>query len=498
MIRSILSEFMLVFLCTNLFAQKKYDYNWFLATSFAPNDSTYGMSRIDFLNQPPLLSKVNNTTIDFWGTNVSWSNFQGNFKYFSNGCAVFNSNLDIMANGDSITPGFYHDSWCKYGYAVPQGAVLLPANDDSKQYLFHLRASEVTNSGYITHLYYSKIDLDSMGGLGKVVEKNVPLIIDSMCYGSFTAVKHANGKDWWLISPKNTSNGYFSILLDEDGPKLNGIQFIGTVQQPKDFGGQAAFSPDGRYYVRANGYSGIEVFEFNRCTGKLYNDKHITPPLPVEAFLGVAISPNSRFLYISSGGVLLQYDLESPDIANSHDTIGIYDGYKSWLPTIFYFMQLGPDGKIYMATGNGTNVMHVINDPDKKGVDCNFTQHSLKLPTYYSFSPPNFPNYRLGPASIGYCDSLALNTNNEYSHNDKLRIFPNPAISELSASLSNSMIKNVRIVNTLGKTVYFAQNYDYSMEVYIELSKIDQGIYFLQINDSNNSTYRAKFIKSGQ
>lgn len=40
------------------------------------------------------------------------------------------------------------------------------------------------------------------GGLGAVTEKNQVLLEDSLSVGKITAVRHANGRDWWVLMPQ--------------------------------------------------------------------------------------------------------------------------------------------------------------------------------------------------------------------------------------------------------------------------------------------------------
>jgi hypothetical protein len=72
-------------------------------------------------------------------------------------------------------------------------------------------------------------------------------------------------------------------------------------------------------------------------------------------------------------------------------------------------MQLGPDGKIYAACASGVKSFHVIHNPDEKGLNCDYQQHGVALPTYNAFSIPSFPNFRLGPLDGSSCDTLGLN-----------------------------------------------------------------------------------------
>ena len=98
------------------------------------------------------------------------------------------------------------------------------------------------------------------------------------------------------------------------------------------------------------------------------------------------------------------------DIQATKDTVAIYDGFTSPQPpfgTTFFLAQLAPNGKIYLNANNGGLHMHVINKPDQPGELCDFQQHGIELPTWNSFSMPNFPNYRLGPLFGSPCDTIS-------------------------------------------------------------------------------------------
>lgn len=126
-----------------------------------------------------------------------------------------------MENGGNLAPGQVHDEHCigptpSPGYSGgPQSCMALPAPNSSRYYyLFHFGKEYPENSLYSTTciMYYTKIDMQGNGGLGRVAEKNVPLVAscpsDLIWIGNLTAVKDANGRDWWGICPLFYGNGY--------------------------------------------------------------------------------------------------------------------------------------------------------------------------------------------------------------------------------------------------------------------------------------------------
>ena len=89
-----------------------------------------------------------------------------------------------MQNGDSIVgQGWFYE------------LVIVP--NPSGNNTFYLFSIGVTNSGD-SGLYYSVVDMNLNGGLGAVTQKNIrlqPFKIDD----GLTAIKHGNGRDWWLF-----------------------------------------------------------------------------------------------------------------------------------------------------------------------------------------------------------------------------------------------------------------------------------------------------------
>jgi DNA-binding beta-propeller fold protein YncE len=78
--------------------------------------------------------------------------------------------------------------------------------------------------------------------------------------------------------------------------------------------------------------------------------------------------------------------------------------------------------------------------------------------------------------------------------NNLLKIYPNPASSEISLEL-NSDLKNAElsVINILGERV-LTQYLGISQISSIDISSLTNGIYFIQIRD-NNKTFTQKFIK---
>lgn len=141
-----------------------------------------------------------------------------------------------MQNGDSLNIGDY----LSYGYdalAVPDGAVIIPVpGDPGKYYVFHINEDYVddlpfTNLLITTKLYCDEVDMSFDNGKGGVIngKKDVLILSDTLVNNGIEAVKHGNGKDWWLLCHKYGSNRYYTFLVDETGIHGPYTQDIGMV-----------------------------------------------------------------------------------------------------------------------------------------------------------------------------------------------------------------------------------------------------------------------------
>lgn len=388
-------------------AQDKNDYHWLLG--YDPNipQNFYGGSHIDFHTAPPAVSFFE-IPFDF-GANAAVSDKAGQLLFYTNGCKIVNREHKIMPNGEGISPGKTYNDYCDDGgYPSSQGTLILPSPKTGDKYLlFHVRISGFDILK--TDLLYSVVDMTLAGGMGDIGPVKNQIAVDDSLSDMLTAVRHGNGRDWWIIIPENISNGYYTLLLHPDGISGPFLQYAGTPWTYKNWSGQVAFSPDGNWYARANPYNELHLFRFDRCTGLLSDPHKIALPDPDLFACGVAFSPNSQRLYVSTGLLLYQFDLAQPDVEASRVVVGEYDGFTvTGLPSTFFQMMPAPNGKIYMTCTSTVNVLHVIHSPDSLGLTCDFRQHDLLLPTRSHWKTPNFPHFRLYDLPGSPCDTLGI------------------------------------------------------------------------------------------
>ncbi|MCC7244393.1 MAG: PKD domain-containing protein, partial [Saprospiraceae bacterium] len=409
--RAILTFSLLLLLSTHMLAQK-HD-NWWLigyggGTQTPLNDEN-GLAMFDFSD--PSNVKVlerQQYNMNFSTTAAVMSDSSGNLLFYSNGEKIYAKNHQLMQNGNGIinNPG-------GYGLIAPQGAIALPRPGHSGQYvLLNLEDNTPSPASVMGwKLYYCIIDMNLNNGLGSVVKKKQLIVQDSMDWGHLTAVKHANGRDWWFLEHKAYSDKFHVGLVTPDTILKIRTQTVDS-WFPKGWG-QSQFSPDGSKYISIKRDllytpSRIDLFDFDRCTGELSNQSTHFPAPDTSVYQGVAFSPDSRWLYVFNHLVVYKYDLHAPDVFATEEVIAEFDGFISGIyPNIFFLGQSGPDGRIYVGSVN-TFHFHTVNFPNRSGTDCDFRQHSIYHYIYNDHTIPNFPNYRLGPIDGSPCDTLGI------------------------------------------------------------------------------------------
>ncbi|MEZ4941709.1 MAG: hypothetical protein R3D58_12595 [Saprospiraceae bacterium] len=396
----------LLFCPLALFCQK-HDYIWISGDSNTPATTTHGGITIDF-NQKPVNAYYNYRNLNMFICNASICDSSGQLQAYTNGCHIAGADDEIIENGEVINPGIAWQVSCiqnEDGYASGiQSALFLPTPGSPQiYYLFHKQIKLVLSplSGYPEALLYSVLDMSQNGGVGKVIEKNIEILKDTIAYGELIAAKHANGVDWWVVTPRRNSNTFYFLKFTKNGIVDTVQQTIGIKPNPTGEGyGQIVFSPDGSKIYRTNPRHPVMVYSFDREAGVITQFDTIAFDYgiqPVIGEIGCAVSPNGRFLYLGCRQFLYQLDLWASDISASQTVVAEWDGYAAPLPTMFWQCQLGPDCKIYIRAGGDTRFFHVIHNPDEPGLACNVEQRGLPLPTPSGASMPSFPNYRLGP-----------------------------------------------------------------------------------------------------
>jgi len=304
-----------------------------------------------------------------------------------------------------------------FGFPVPNGAIILPDPDDVNQYYVIYCFAEWDNRvGTFTVFKWLNAKIKhNADDTFELIYRDVPFGIENVEFQyPIKAVRHANGRDWWLFSFIRNTASYQLTLLDPAG-----LHFIGLLDPGihiPNGAGLATVSPQGNYLVIGfdiwDDYDQhVFLFDINRCTGTLaFKDSF---SIATQLWPGFGFSLSENYLYTSSEyKYLWQFDMQVSDVGASRVLVGEYDGFVhgSGFSTKFGPIMQTPDGRLYVVPTSGSNeYLHVIDRPDEPGTACKLRQHAINLTVPQGRSAPNIPNYRLGPLDGSPCDTLGIN-----------------------------------------------------------------------------------------
>lgn len=205
-----------------------------------------------------------------------------------------------------------------------------------------------------------------------------------------TTVKHANGKDVWVIVHPYGSSDFNAILFTDNGVQAPVVSNIGPYIGGNSVNvlGSLTASHDGKLLAgTSQTIKGVLLFDFNNATGILTNYRNVPNDDHVSK---LQFSPDNTKLYYICWEGISQYDFDKADIASSLTKI-----FDPGLYSNLYDMQLAPDGKIYVnKTGefvneNYTEFTGAIECPNLPQYASNFNPKALPF-AYVSF--PNLIN----------------------------------------------------------------------------------------------------------
>ncbi len=327
------------------------------------------------------------------GTSVI-SDSSGALLFYTNGQKVWTKNHQVMPNGDSLLGN----------YSSTQAALIVPVPGSSRY--FYVFTTDAFQNNLLNGFSYSVVDMCLNNGLGDVIASQKNIVLLDNVAEKLTAVRHDNGIDYWIIVHKYFSDEFDAFQLTSSGITNTVTSNIGSVHQgycgnPGAFlnaMGSMKASPNGNKIaiVSGNQCNNIsELFDFDKATGFLSNVIRLRTDSMAVGLYGVSFSPDNSKLYISSwltNDRIYQHDLSSNTpsiIVNSKTIVASHAGGGPW----FMAMQLGPDGKIYIAQ-KGETYMGAIKFPNLPGLNCMYKDTIVTLGGKKNVSGlPNFIDF---------------------------------------------------------------------------------------------------------
>ncbi len=323
----------------------------------------------------------------------------GNLLFYTDGRKIYDK------NGKEISSLVGKDSLAGSNVST-QSAVIVPQPScQGCQSLYYVFTTTDINGK--KQLSYSVVDIRRNKGQGKVIEQNT-VLDDAPTTEQLIAHFVKKDSTYWVISHdfgtdtirlrRVTKNGVSISKIVEIGSKIDStFKGEGYIKVSKDGTKFAVAIPGGKRNV-------IELYDFADSTGAITNKRIIDlGPAPPTVY-GIEFSPDSKTLFATmkadtvkkpgSYSALLRFDITDKDssvIAKSKITL---DSSKK---EYYGAIQLGPDGKIYVAV-QGSSTLGVIKLPndtistksltkdyyERSGFNLGGKTSQLGLPTTYN------------------------------------------------------------------------------------------------------------------
>jgi len=309
---------------------------------------------------------------------ASISDINGNLLFYSNGGsrpttgAIWNRNHQVMLNGDL-------DASTRGCGSSIQSAVIVP--QPGKRDIYYMFTTDCRENNLVGGLSYNIIDMNLDGGLGGVVQKSIGLT--DYTTESVAAAKHGNAKDYWIIVNKAETDSFFAYQLTKDG--ITGVVKSRALFTSTRDAGEIKVSSNGERLFFADGNTSV-IYKFNKNTGEISDGVDLV----MYGYTAV-FSPDCERLYVTdfSAKKIYQFTVTAKKVPSTKTLIGSSAGYIGTL-------QIGPDGKIYLARRNST-YLGVIQNPNLRGTACSYIDNGVSIGTSQSkFGLPNYANDVLG------------------------------------------------------------------------------------------------------
>ena len=473
--------------CATLHAQQ-HDAVWPFGFHEYPGQGAYGNAALRFEPSGPTTAPLD-WVLNFDNTSAALCDAEGKLLFATNGCVVVNAQGDTIRSAggaQAINTGVVHDLVCAdIGYPVPQGVLILPMPGNDQRFgIFHLGAQyDVEQKWTFSPLYLTIVDMAANGGQGQLVEVNTDMGVANMGIDGLSAVRHGNGRDWWLLVPLRNNNVYVRFLFRPGEVQTYPFQQIGPIANcPRN--GSCVFSPDGRKFARTQNCRTV-VFDFDRCTGTLSNPVEMQRPDYVFGGGGVAFSPSGKQLFVTEQLAVLTANLKEATpvldtLVPSDSTIGVSLG----------LLQAGPDGRLYANSTHRSRYMASFNQTDDLG-NLDFHSKGIFLGKYSSRTLPHFPNYRLLDLPGSPCDTLGISPVTEAWVGATPQIRPNPVQDILYLDLPTpEQVASVQLTDALGRRVYSSDQWRPSISV----AHLPEGVYFLMIRQARGAVFSEKVV----
>lgn len=445
------------------------------------------------------------------------SDKEGNLLFYTNSGYIYNKIHEPIHNEPIFCYG-YDPLAPEMGNVIPESALLLqnPILPDSLFYLLNF------GDGLLD---YTEIDARSLMVFGALVDTTVGSdLSDSIisCDVKLTAVRHGNGRDWWIFMRTAWTTEppikFLRWLLNPngfEGPDY--VELSDWVEEMNYQHGNMIFSQSGERLAVVE-QQGFEIYDFDRCSGELVQTAIVEDIFDLgetTLFYYGALNNSGNLLYliyhnyndgdleIHSG--IYQFDLSYlPDISAVREsgTIIYAEEYNDFALKSLKYEPISD--QIYFVFTSVDSLyshnlyLHAITEPELIGVACDVQENYLQL----SSEPagmrtrsglPNMPNYSLGALLGSPCDTI--DTANILSETLLLsfQMYPNPVTELLNIYNPFQSACKAKVFNAQGQAIqsFLLQPGNQVVDV----SLWPQGSYSLLVYEEEKLVWSSTLVK---
>lgn len=458
----------------------------------------------------PILSVPNNDVYLYSHGSSSIADKNGKLAIACSGVTLVNRlGFPIVDSGLNYDVGTRKFSdWTSGWPTWTQQSIILPKTT-YEYYVFTYTMSDnayddwVSNTFFRTDmLTYHVVDMKENNGQGKVILKNQILMKDAVLSSNrMTAVKHGNGKDWWLVAPHQKEHIFYLFLVTANG--ISG-PFEKSVDYPvidSFFGGQfgqSSFNRIGdKYAYTTYTTGGVFVLNFDRCTGEFSKYYYYAIPsdtnLNFDFPIGNQFSPNDSLLYVNTSNNIFQIDINDTSVNSLQFIYGPDVDSANEYNQQYMNLYMGGDDRLYINNKQGVkSTMSYIEYPNKRGLASGFCRRCLKLPISNAYGLPNMPYYHLGKKEGSMCDTIPIAPIWE-----TIRLYPNPVSGILNVylPLAENTAISLGLYNVMGQKVFSSNEEINALQQFtVDMNALAKGIYILRI-ESEGSVWKEKVVK---